>query len=444
MLADVWLDPAPLEPSSLLIAEDPGARVSVTGTDELGRMGYRLRGLAPGSELELQVEIGDDSHTQLLHTEEPLKGFTPWFGTTITGEHYEGLRLFDLSAWPLIGSGGAYVIDAEGVTRFYLPLDPSTEMSHAALPAGLQLLDDGSLLFLQDDALQILDEWGRHQLRIDAANLGLFEFHHDVLVLPSGNFLALSRSYRDLESSTGDLETYCSDLIVEFSPLGEILWTWDSFDHLDPTRERSGTDISEYPVFHPETGEEVVDWTHGNALVYRAEDDSILLSLRHQDWLVSIDHATGDVLWRLGEEGDFELDEGSWFYHQHAPEWQEDGSLLLYDNGVDAPGLEQTEWRSRAVRYALDTESWRATEVWTEDDQGFNSMVAGDADTLPNGNVQIVDATLEFSSEQFFPTESRIREVDPESGEWTWVLKGPDFHFIFRAMAIDRLPGESG
>jgi hypothetical protein len=73
----------------------------------------------------------------------------------------------------------------------------------------------------------------------------------------------------------------------------------------------------------------------------------------------------------------------------------------------------------------------------------YNSLVAGDADRLPNGNIQVVDGTLPFDADQFFPTQSRIREVDPETGDWMWWLDGPDFQFIYRATATDRLPGES-
>ena len=37
----------------------------------------------------------------------------------------------------------------------------------------------------------------------------------------------------------------------------------------------------------------------------------VVLSLRHQDWIIRIDRATGEVLWRLGDGGDFTLGLGS-------------------------------------------------------------------------------------------------------------------------------------
>ena len=444
LLVDVWLDPAPQSTASLTIPRIEGVRVEELGQDIEGRAGFRVRGLPPKMSLEVEVHIQDETHQERFETPAPLDGFIPWFQVTTEGEHYGHYRLFDISEWPLIGSGGAFVVDSQGITRFYLPLYPASLMNHAAVPSGLQLLEDGSLLFIQDDAIQIVNEFGERTLHIAAADVGLREFHHDVILLAGGNFMTMSRSYRELISEDGKAEIVCSDTIAEISPEGSLVWTWDSFDHLDPERIIEGPDLANYPVLHPDTGEEVRDWTHANALVYREDDQSILLSLRHQNWLILIDHSSGSVLWKLGAQGDFDLSTGgAWFYHQHAPEWQEDGSLLIYDNGINVPDIDLTDWRSRAVQYSLDETLRTATEVWTEGDMGYNSLVAGDADRLPNGNVQVVDATLPFDVDQFFPTQSRIREVDPETGDWMWWLDGPDFQFIYRATATDRLPGES-
>ena len=62
------------------------------------------------------------------------------------------------------------------------------------------------------------------------------------------------------------------------------------------------------------------DWTHSNALSYTA-DGNLLLSVRHQSWIVKIDYSNGSGLgiswWKLGDEGDFTLlggDRSQWFY----------------------------------------------------------------------------------------------------------------------------------
>ena len=77
----------------------------------------------------------------------------------------------------------------------------------------------------------------------------------------------------------------------------------------------------------------------------------------------NIDRATGDVLWRLGLDGDFALAGATdWFFHQHSPQWQPDGRLLLYDNAVGNPALPMGQTpHSRAKIFELDETTMTAT-----------------------------------------------------------------------------------
>jgi hypothetical protein len=85
------------------------------------------------------------------------------------------------------------------------------------------------------------------------------------------------------------------------------------------------------------------DWTHSNAILY-TDDGNLLLSIRHQSWIVKIDFAngTGDIIWRLGNLGDFTLLDGTdptdWFSAQHAPAFATSNSsgkfqMAVMDNG---------------------------------------------------------------------------------------------------------------
>ncbi len=53
------------------------------------------------------------------------------------------------------------------------------------------------------------------------------------------------------------------------------------------------------------------DWTHSNDMLYSSDDHNLLLSIRHQNWIVKIEYldgqGSGKILWRLGEGGDFRL-----------------------------------------------------------------------------------------------------------------------------------------
>ena len=130
---------------------------------------------------------------------------------------------------------------------------------------------------------------------------------------------------------------------------------WSTFDHLD---------INRHPMNFP-------DWTHSNGLLYSADDHNLLLSIRHQNWIIKIDfndgHGSGNVLWRLGEGGDFKLiggtDPTDWFYAQHGMSYFTPNTtgvfrLGVLDNGNDrlfppqrAGDLQTRRARQRAMLF---------------------------------------------------------------------------------------------
>jgi hypothetical protein len=165
-------------------------------------------------------------------------------------------------------------------------------------------------------------------------NLNAALMHHEVLPLTNGHWLVLVNEVRTFSGLTGFSSpvNVLGDGIVDLDPALQPVWTWSSFDHLD---------VNRHPMQFP-------DWTHANALVYLQQDGNLLLSMRHQNWIIKIDYANGagkgDVLWKLGEAGDFSLvnshDPTDWFYAQHGPavfDISSTGvfSLSVMDNGND-------------------------------------------------------------------------------------------------------------
>jgi arylsulfate sulfotransferase len=165
-------------------------------------------------------------------------------------------------------------------------------------------------------------------------NLNAALMHHEVLPLTNGHWLVLINEVRTFSDLTGFASSVnvLGDGIVDLDPSLQPVWTWSSFDHLD---------VNRHPMQFP-------DWTHANALVYLQRDGNLLLSMRHQNWIIKIDYAngagTGGVLWKLGEAGDFSLvnshDPTDWFYAQHGPAvFATSGtgvfSLSVMDNGND-------------------------------------------------------------------------------------------------------------
>jgi len=154
------------------------------------------------------------------------------------------------------------------------------------------------------------------------------------------------------------------------------------------------------------------DWTHSNAVVYSPEDGNLLLSMRHQSWVLKIDcnngSGTGNILWKLGYQGDFALspidDPSLWFSFQHFPsiisQTGPQTTLAIWDNGnarvMDtsgtlchngaAPGTPNACY-SRAVIFQVD-ESTRVASIEWQDLPGNLSIFGGNINQLGNGNVE--------------------------------------------------------
>lgn len=415
---------------------DDGVRHSVEPGQQPGVLRARLRGLRPGEEHDVELGLGDETKTLVFETHPALVGYVSGFEVSTDGDFESDVfRIFDTTNIPMASITRMFAVDGEGVTRFFLG-DETMLTGPPSIRAGVKLREDGTLLYLFSDAIRIVDELGDEQFKVTAQALGVAGLHHDVIELENGHFLALSYTFRDIDYPSDGLMHVAGDMLVEVDPAGELVWQWDSFDHLDPLRVRDGFELT---IPDPENGGELgQDWTHGNGVIER--DGVYLLSLRHQDWMVAIDRADGEVQWRLGDEGDFTLQEGTWFFHPHSPQWQGDGRLLLYDNGVGNPDLPDGEETSRAVIYEVDEDAMSARQAWQDDGEPFVAPVAGDADRLPGGNLLVLDSSI-AALPNF---RSRLRELDPDGDPMqVWSIESKFGTFIYRAIAATRLVGEA-
>lgn len=276
-------------------------------------------------------------------------------------------------------------VDAQGEVVWYFRV--SGTLTHFT-DRHLEMLPDGNLLIAIPQGFAVVTVGGDTIWELTPDRVGYSVFHHDVAALPGGGFLTLSDETKTVAVSWSDTpETLRGDVIVELSAAGEVTWQWSAFDHLDTNR--APTPLSRITASGSSSA---IDWTHGNAVVYVESDNSILLSLRHQNWVIKISRATGEVLWRLGADGDFDLIHvelgDAWFYSLHAPELDDDGRIALYDNGNDRPGLPITALFSRAVIYQLDQVAMQAEQVWSYETEHYTRFL-GDADLLENGNVLV-------------------------------------------------------
>ena len=194
--------------------------------------------------------------------------------------------------------------------------------------------------------------------------------HHDVIEMPSGNFLVTSNSNNGVS---------IEDLVVEVDRVsGSIVKSWDMNKILDPSRKALPDSESN-------------DWFHMNSLFYDTTDRSIIISGRSQSAVVKIDYASGELKWILGNPNFWNdalskylfnpvnsigqpidvTNTDFWQYGQHAAQRLQNGNMLMYDNGdfrgyYDNQSVPQKSY-SRAVEYAIDEQARTIKLVWTFD-----------------------------------------------------------------------------
>ena len=267
----------------------------------------------------------------------------------------------------------------------------------------------------------------------------LRSFHHSVLALPNGHWILLAdytKSYANLPGQTG-ATSVIGDALVDVDQNSNPVWVWNTFDHLD---------VNRHPMNFP-------DWTHSNGMLYSSDDHNLLLSMRHQNWIIKIEYldgtGSGKILWRLGEGGDFKLvggtDPTDWFYAQHGMSYftsntTGDFRIGLMDNGNDRIfPTGQVYCRPSAQGAAncystmpvLDLNETNMTATLVTHympPPTYFSYFGGNADLLQNGDMHI-----NFCAPY---TGAIVQELDPTGSHVVWqgTTSGSDqFH-------VNRLP----
>lgn len=304
--------------------------------------------------------------------------------------------------------------------------------------AGIDRLSNGNLLFHQTDARTIevdilgntVTEWyagdrpdGPPENPNAVAIADAQTIHHQPLETPMGTFMSFSANARKIENyytSEYDRDAprasalVMGDDVIEFDREGNQLWRWSTWDHLDPFR--IGYELTE-AYWHVRGFPDHLDWTHANGLEYDPRDDSVIINLRHQDALIKIDRASGEIVWILGEPSDWSEElqskllsaEGEpfrWIYHAHNPRLTDSGTIVLFDNGKFQARpfeaySEPEDTYSRVVEFEVDEENMTVRQVWASHDRvtpdNCYSYAMGDAHWLPQtGNYFVVDSICDY------------------------------------------------
>ena len=219
-------------------------------------------------------------------------------------------------------------------------------------------------------------------------------FHHEAVPLPGGKVLVLGSTEQIFDDVQGPGPVnVLGEVILVLDRDLQVEWTWDAFEHLDVSRKAilsetctSGTGGCPPFVNAPQSN----DWLHANSLQL-TPDGNILMSIRHQDWVIKINYdngaGNGAIIWRLGPEGDFQIlstDPSPWFSHTHDATLNPDSTLSVFDNG-NVRNASDPNAHSRGQVLRIDENS-RQAELVLNADLGGYSFALGTAQKLPDGN----------------------------------------------------------
>ena len=361
-------------------------------------------------------------------------------------------------------SGLAYLIDNHGRVVHTWTLGHN--------PILVKLLDNGNLLTIGNTIF-------------DADGNAVWEYrypqHHDLLEMPNGNILSLSRVRIPREEAIAlganpdslDCPSLRATHIVEIRPTGpadgEIIWQWSALDHLiqdfDPEKPNYGV-VADHPeridinftLTEEACRDRHLDWLRANALDYNEELDQIMITLRRSSEIWIIDHSTsaeeaaghtggnsgkgGDLLYRWGNPRAYQrgtLADQRLFW-PHNAHWIQRGlpgagNVLIFNNGDEYPGMERGYSSVDEISLPADGSNYDLDEgsaygpndlVWryTADPPGsFYAPWLSGAQRLPNGGTLITDGTA-----------GRIFEVTRE-GETVWEFVNPALGYdrVYRA-----------
>jgi hypothetical protein len=346
------------------------------------------------------------------------------------------------------GWGALVAVDAEAAVRWYY---------QASAPIfSFQPVGQGRMLLgLGKTALREIDLLGNTVVEYTVDDLGIDSIHHDVLAMPSGDWLLLDSELRSIEGYPGDVtHNVVGDLIRQVTREGEVTHTLNLFDFWDPYRVVAGFDNTYWDSTYPDA-KPTKDWTHGNALLYDPADDAVFISIRHQDAFLKMDRETGEILWAIGAdlaqyEGDDDVPflelvgPGSLPEHAHAPLFLPGGRFMCYDNSLYGK-------KSRAVEYQLDLEAGTIEQTWEFVDPDFDpplfSRILGDANLLPGDTVLQVDGGIieqnPGSSDLMWARVTEITRDETKQKVWELWLRddSPESPTLYRLYRAERWAG---
>ena len=239
---------------------------------------------------------------------------------------------------------------------------------------------------------------------------GHHEFEYNAL---NNTFFTFERYFMEIDGGMNPR----FDNIVEYNTTGHLIWSLDVRSFISHTQWCPFQDIIA----------ESADITHSNSLFFDAAEDMLYYHARNVNTFYKIDHKTGQILWGLGEYGNFTLfdrhgnPQPNLFYHAHSVKKVDDNTFILFDNDYHNQTNPMNQ-RSRILEITIDETTMTAHESWSwTATPDYYCSSWGDVDRLPNGNRLGAFGT---SSHPNTNIGARLVEVNA-AGEIVWELNFP-------------------
>jgi len=255
--------------------------------------------------------------------------------------------------------------------------------------------------------------------------------HHDIEILPNGNFLVivwdLITELESIQLGRSDIVEVWSEKILEIEPVGtneaNIVWEWKLRDHLVQDVNEQAMNygiISEHPekVDFNYLGDGALadgDWAHFNGISYHEETQQIAITSRHFGEVWVLDHSTtteeastgkggnynkgGDILYRYGNPFAYQrgLPEDQLLIGPHSPSWTSNQSLMVFNNVYTTENSSIERWTlpldQNNEYIILDGQPFGPPQVdWRYTADNFSSKIMSSAQELANGNILICEA----------------------------------------------------
>jgi hypothetical protein len=249
-----------------------------------------------------------------------------------------------------------------------------------------------ALVDIYNDTERFLNLYGHHEYEYNPNNDTIFTFKYHTTEINGSEYLF--------------------DMIHEYDLKGDLVWSLDVSDFITPEMWCPYMDL-----FGGKP-----DITHSNTAFYDADEDVIYYNPRNVNTIYKIDHKTGNVIWGLGEYGNFSMYNSlgvrvdDLFFHPHSLERVDDDTFILFDNDHHNQN-NLANHKSRMLEITIYEDTMEAHESWSWiGPDGYWSFLWGDADRLPNGNrLGVFGASSHPGSED----GAQLVEVT-ESGNIAW------------------------